>query len=233
MSAILGFDTATARLDVAVVADGAVVVERSVEADETGRPRHATHLLPAISECVEAAGGWERIARIGVGAGPGTFTGLRIGIATARALAQAREIPIAAVSSLAALAAGLPGAAPRLPVIDAKRGEAFAALYGPDGAQVWEPFVASPDELACRVAGLAQPPLAAGDGSLRFRESLEQAGATVPGPGDEAHLLRARHLCELVAATEPVVPAAIEPIYLRRPDAELWRERDRGAGGPG
>jgi tRNA threonylcarbamoyladenosine biosynthesis protein TsaB len=233
VSSIVGFDTATARLDVAVLADGSIVAERSADPGPDGRPRHATELLPAIAACVADAGGWDRIGLIGVGVGPGTFTGLRIGVATARALAQARGIPVVPVSSLAALAAGLTGEAPRLAVIDAKRGEAFAALYEASGADVWEPFVAAPEELARRVAALPRPPLAAGDGSLRFRESLEQAGATVPSPGDEAHLLRARHICELAAGTEPAVPAAIEPIYLRRPDAELWRERDRGAGESG
>ena len=78
---------------VGVTDDGEVVREASVGPGADGRPRHSQVLLPEIERCVEAAGGWERIDRIAVGIGPGSFTGLRIGIATARALAQARGSP--------------------------------------------------------------------------------------------------------------------------------------------
>lgn len=232
MTAILGLDTATAHLSVAVARDGEVLAEELAGPGEDGRPRHATGLLPAIESAVAAAGGWPAIGVVAVGTGPGTFTGLRIGISTARSLAQGRAIPIAGVSSLAVLGAGLGESAEarghsRLAVIDARRGEAFAALYDPDGREVWPPFVAGPDELCRRLQGVAGPVLAAGDGSLRFRDRLEDAGATVLAADDEAHLVRARHLCGLAAAVEPGLPETIEPIYLRRPDAELWRERDR------
>ena len=233
MAAILGLDTATAYLSVAVVRDGEIAAEELAGPGDDGRPRHVTGLLPAIERAVAATGGWPAIGVVAVGTGPGTFTGLRVGISTARSLAQGRAIPIAGISSLAVLGIGI-GETPeadgrsRLAVIDARRSEAFAALYGADGREVWPPFVATPDELCRRLEAAGEPVVAAGDGSLRFRDRLEDAGATVLAAADEAHLVRARHLCRLAAAVEPGAPETIEPIYLRRPDAELWRERDRG-----
>jgi tRNA threonylcarbamoyladenosine biosynthesis protein TsaB len=221
---VLGFDTSTAELSVAAVAGDRVLAERATGPDDRGRPRHATALLEAIDAVLADAGGWDAVGRIAVGVGPGTFTGLRIGVSTARALAQAREIGLAGVSSLATLAAGADAAGPRLAVLDAKRGEAFAALYEADGTELWPAWVGSPEELAERVRRLESRPVAVGDGSVRFRHQLEAAGAVVPADGDEVHRPRARHLCRLAEG----VPDArdIEPDYLRRPDAELWRERD-------
>src|SRR5689334_24110576 len=125
---VLGVDTATDRAAVGVAADGELIREVSIAPGADGRPRHSELLLAEIERSVEDAGGWRRIDRIAVGVGPGSFTGLRIGIATARALAQARDVPIAAVGTLNALARGIsadPRAAggPALPVIDARRGE--------------------------------------------------------------------------------------------------------------
>jgi tRNA threonylcarbamoyladenosine biosynthesis protein TsaB len=233
-SAVLGIDTATAYLSVAAVADGEPAAEELVAPGDDGRPRHSTEVLPAVERAVAAAGGWDAIGLIAVGVGPGTFTGLRIGVASARALSQSLALPIVGVSSLAALAAGIGELAAaedraRLAVVDAKRGEAFAALYGAAGEELWEPFVAAPAELGERIAAHGEPVLAAGDGSVRFREQLEAAGAVVAEEGSPAHHVYARHLCEIAAGQQPERPEAIEPIYLRRPDAELWRERDRGS----
>ena len=105
--AVLGVDTATADTTVAVACGGRVFGERAAGPGEDGRPRHAVALLPQIEAAVEEAGGWERIGRIAVGVGPGTFTGLRIGISTARALAQGRDLTVTPVDSLAALARGI------------------------------------------------------------------------------------------------------------------------------
>lgn len=229
---ILGFDTSTGELSVALATASTVLAERAVGPDDGGRPRHASALLPAIEDVLAAGGGWDRVDRIAVGVGPGTFTGLRIGVSTARALAQARGLALSGVSSLAALAAGIEPEGSRreqlrLAVLDAKRGEAFAALYGAAGDEVWPAWVGPPDELAERIAGLDAAPVAVGDGSVRFRTQLEAAGAVVPSDDDPTHHLRARHLCRLAeAATEK---RDIEPNYLRRPDAELWRERDHGS----
>jgi tRNA threonylcarbamoyladenosine biosynthesis protein TsaB len=232
---VLGIDTATPDAVVGVIADGEAIREAQVPPGSDGRPNHSRHLLLEIDRCVEAAGGWDRIGRLAVGIGPGSFTGLRIGISTARALAQARGIPIAAVGSLAALARGI-GRDDRatgfaLPVIDARRGEAFAALHGPEGEEVWEPFVAPPDQLAERLRELGEPCLAAGDGAIRFAQELEAAGVAVAPPEDPIHRIAARDVCAVGEAASETPPDQVQPLYLRPPDAKRWIERDRP--GPG
>ena len=229
---VVGVDSATPDAVVGVTADGEVVRESRVDPGADGRPRHSQVLLAEIERSVDAAGGWERIERIAVGVGPGSFTGLRIGIATARALAQARDVPIAAVGTLNALAQGIsadPRAAggPALPVIDARRGEVFAALIAEGGTELWPPFVTPPDQLAKRLRELGHAPLAAGDGALRFAAELEAAGAAVAPPEDPIHRLAARHVCSIGEAAVEVSPDRIQPLYLRPPDAKRWLERDR------
>ncbi len=232
MTGVLGIDSSTPFVAVASSAGGEVAAEVSHRPDaQSGRPRHSELLLAEAEAAVDALGGWPHVGLIAVGVGPGSYTGLRIGISTARALAQARSLPIAGVVSLAALAAGIREADPEasrasLPVLDARRGQAFAALYGPDGAEIWEPFVASPQELAARIANRGESLSSAGDGSLRFREQLEAAGAMVAAPDGEVHRVAARHVCALGEGAEPKAPEEIEPVYLRAPDAERWLERD-------
>jgi len=227
MDRVLGFDTSTAHLTVAITEGDDVLGEREVAPDSTGRPRHARALMAAVEDVIDGAGGWEGVGRLAVGLGPGTFTGLRIGISTARALAQARELPLSGVSSLRVLAAGAGSAIEVLSVLDAKRTEAFAALYGAGGEELWEPWVGSPQNVAARASERAEPVLAVGDGAVRFRDELEASGAQVPADEDPLHRLWARHLCRLAARAKGGPHEEIKPAYLRRPDAELWRERDR------
>jgi tRNA threonylcarbamoyladenosine biosynthesis protein TsaB len=229
---VLGFDSATADVAVAVTSEGEVVREKSIGPAEDGRPRHSRILLAEVERSVDAAGGWDEIERIAVGVGPGSFTGLRIGIATARALAQGHGVPVGPVGSLAALARGIsrgPEANDRLalPVLDARRGEVFAALHGPDGAELWPPLVADPAKVADRLQELDHSPLAAGDGALRFAAELEAGGATVAPSDDPVHRIAARHICALGEAAEALPPDRIEPVYLRPPDAKRWLQRDR------
>jgi tRNA threonylcarbamoyladenosine biosynthesis protein TsaB len=187
-------------------------------------------LLAGVEEAVAAAGGWDEVEAIAVGRGPGTYTGLRVGIATARALGLSRRLPVRGVCSLDALGRALaerPGSAPRLALLDARRGEVFSALYGADAKRRWGPIVGSPEELAERAGGLPQPPLAAGSGAVRFRQRLTDRGVEVPDDADAVHRIAARHVCAL-AAEEPDAGGddPVAPIYLRPPDAERWRERD-------
>jgi len=231
MGVVLGIDAATADAAVALARDGQVLSEAAVPPGPEGRPQHSRVLLPQVERAVEAGGGWDEVERIAVGIGPGSFTGLRIGIATARALAQARGLPIAGVGSLAALARGIsehPDAkGSALPVLDARRGQVFAAIYEGDGAEVWPPLVAEPEELVRRLREVDSPLLAAGDGSVRFAAELEAAGVAVASPDDPVHRIAARHVCALGETAAGEAPERIEPIYLREPDAKRWQQRDR------
>jgi tRNA threonylcarbamoyladenosine biosynthesis protein TsaB len=229
---VLGFDTATADVAVAVSRGGEVLADRSVPAEPGARPRHAAELLAEVEAAASDVGGWERVDAIAVGIGPGSFTGLRVGIATARGLAQGLGRGLAGVGSLDALARGIADhpdrrGHPCLAVIDAKRGQVFAALHDATGERSWGPVVGEPVEIADRVRSAGATPLAAGDGALRFRRDLEHAGAEVLPEDQAAHHLSARYVCLLAEGVTPSAPDEIEPIYLRPPDAEIWRERDR------
>ncbi|HSJ17057.1 MAG TPA: tRNA (adenosine(37)-N6)-threonylcarbamoyltransferase complex dimerization subunit type 1 TsaB [Solirubrobacterales bacterium] len=225
-------DTATADVAVAIARDGEVLVDRSVPPEPGARPRHAAVLLAEVERAATAVGGWERVDAIAVGLGPGSFTGLRVGIATARGLAQGLGKRMAGICSLDVLARGIGEhpegrGRPRLAVIDAKRGQVFAALHGAGGEREWGPAVAAPEEIGDRVPLAGRNPLAAGDGTVRFRRDLEHAGVEVLPEDQAAHHLSARHVCALAQEVPPSAPREIKPIYLRPPDAEIWRERDR------
>ena len=231
MTTVVGWDTATDDLAVAATRGAETLSERLLAAREGERPRHANELLAEVESAAERAGGWREVDAIAVGIGPGSFTGLRIGLATARAFAQALATPLVPVGTLAALGRGIferAGDRHALAVIDARRGQVFAALYGPAGEEVLPPLVATPDGLAGRVRSLPAPPVAAGSGAVRFRPELEAAGAEIPPESNSAHRVSGRHLCLLAEAGSPSPPESIRPIYLRPPDAELWRERDAG-----
>jgi tRNA threonylcarbamoyladenosine biosynthesis protein TsaB len=191
---MLAFDTATEVATSALVDDGEVLAERS---------SRARTLLEDVDALLRQGGANARdLDALAVGIGPGSFTGVRIGLATARGLALALELPGAGVSTLAALAAGAPGA---IPVVDARRREVFALIDG-------EPSVLSPSDLTFEPGWVC-----VGDGARRYRELFEAGGAIVPPDDDERHLPRARFHAALAGALGPV--DEIEPLYLRVPDA--------------
>jgi tRNA threonylcarbamoyladenosine biosynthesis protein TsaB len=213
---VLALDTATAAT---VVALGDL--ERRDDPPAGARPRHAQKLLSLVQAVLDASqAGWSEVDRIAVGVGPGTFTGLRIGIATAQALAQATGIELVGVSTLASLelAARDTYGDQRavLAVIDARRNEAFVSGTG------LAPCVLTPEALG-EVAGqrTSNGVLAVGDGALRFRELLERAGATVPDDDSPLHRVSAVQHCRLALGAQPTTTGVIEPEYLRQPDAEL------------
>ena len=144
---ILGIDTSTPASAVCVVrSDGEAFEHEPLVEAITGRPSHSAELMPAIAESLrQAEVDWHELGAVAVGVGPGPFTGLRIGVSTARALAHARELELRPVSSLAALALGIE-APLKLPLIDAGRGEVFAALFEGE-RRLWAPFAATPDEV--------------------------------------------------------------------------------------
>lgn len=178
---------------------------------------------------------------IAVGLGPGTFTGIRVGIATARGLGVSLGLPARGVCTLDALGRGIQEAGSSvpsgeiadernslvLPVLDGWRGEVFAALYDAEGARLWEPAVYRPEELAERVASLEETPSVAGSGAVRFRKELTRDGVRIADDSDPVHRVAARHVCAIAAAAAGVDEGEeLAPIYLRPPDAERWRERD-------
>ena len=198
-------------------------------------------MLEEVERAAAAAGGWQDVDRLAVGLGPGTFTGLRVGIATARGLGLSLGLPARGVCTLDALARGIHDAhASSVPsggmatkrnrralaVLDGWRGEVFAALYAPDGERIWEPAVYRPEELAVRIAALAEPPSVAGSGAVRFRYELARDGVRIAGDSDPVHRVAARHVCALAASAPGEEADGLAPIYLRPPDAERWRERD-------
>jgi tRNA threonylcarbamoyladenosine biosynthesis protein TsaB len=224
----LGFDTATPSTAVGLrLADGATLQARD-DPGQGERPGHATRLLAMAGALLAEAGmSWRALERIAVGLGPGTFTGLRVGVATARGLAQTLAVELVGVSSLRALAQplGEQERGPVLAVIDARRGEAFAAAY-----QAGEELI-SPRPLASRQLGqlaLARSDAswrAFGDGAVRFREQLEQAGVSVAEDACPLHRVSARAICDLGVRAEPLTAyEALLPDYCRRPDAEIALE---------
>jgi len=194
---ILAFDTATDVATSALVSSGEVLGERL---------SRAVTLLEDVDALLRQAGAHTAdVEALAVGIGPGSFTGVRVGLATARGLALALGVPVAGVSTLDALAAGTPGA---VPVVDARRGEVFV-LQG-------EPRVLAPAEL-----DLGPGTTCVGSGAVRYRSLLEAVGAVVPPDADERHLPRARFHALLARDFGPA--EAVEPLYLRIPDADRTR----------
>ena len=229
---LLAFDTATPATAVALVADGGRAEARH-DPEPGERPGHAREVLALAGRLLDAAGlRFADLDRIAVGTGPGTFTGLRIGVATARALAQGSGAQLVGVSTLRALAEGAhaaerpaPGAAPTvIAVLDARRGEAFVAAWRA-GEQVVAPVAVTPAVLGTLVKEARPPWLAVGDGAVRFRAVLEPSGATVPADGSPLHRVSALCVADLAAEERPTGRDVV-PEYLRLPDAEIaLRER--------
>jgi tRNA threonylcarbamoyladenosine biosynthesis protein TsaB len=256
---LLGFDTATPSTAVALrMTDGSILQARD-DPHPGEHPGHATRLLAMAHELLEAAGiGWSALDRIAVGVGPGTFTGLRIGVATARGLAQSLACELVGISSLQALAA--PALAQRqaqavLAVIDARRGEVFAGAYehGGDGGphELASPRALAPEDLGSAMAealpgdpAVADNPvdavgpapggswLAVGDGAVRFRGHLDSLGVAIPPDSSALHAVSAESVCELAAVVTPAADRQILPDYRRRPDAELALESAAAKAGP-
>jgi tRNA threonylcarbamoyladenosine biosynthesis protein TsaB len=228
---ILGIESATAQIGCAIGGHEGVLAS----AHSAKLKRHAENLTPAIDFiCDQAQVDLGEIGLVAVDVGPGLFTGLRVGVATAKAIAFALRVPMIGVSSLDLLAFPM-RFSPRLIVtaIDARRGEVYYAFYRqvPGGVQrISEQEVGSPDDLASELLATGEDALLVGDGAHRYREAFEglarvelvDPGNRHPSAGSLVQLAHAQALREDFQQIDE-----ISPIYLRRPDAEInWTTRD-------
>ena len=225
---ILGIETATPQVSVAIGGHEGVIGLVEIA---RGR-RHAETLVPAIEFLGRQTGiGLDEISVIAVDVGPGLFTGMRVGLAAAKAFAQALRVPMIGLSSLDLLA--FPHRRSDrvvVPVVDARKGEVFYAMYRqvPGGLQqVAASRVATVDDLVADLLARSQEVLCVGDGALRYRGEIcdgyhcEFADEASPSAGPLVQLAHAKALRE-----EWANPADIHPLYLRPPDAEInWTTR--------
>jgi tRNA threonylcarbamoyladenosine biosynthesis protein TsaB len=235
---ILGIDTATPQVGCALGAHEGVLASFHASKDR----RHAETLVPAIQFiCRQAGVDLHDVSAVAVDVGPGLFTGLRVGVVTAKAVAMALRVPVIGVSSLDLLAFPVRWTHRRIvSVVDARRGEVFYGFYRqvPGGVQrVSEHQVASPEELCSEIVAAGEDCLAVGDGALRYASQLSEligvdvaeAGLAYPSAGSLVQLAHARALRE-----EFVNSWDLAPVYLRKADAEIdWRDRIRVRPGVG
>jgi tRNA threonylcarbamoyladenosine biosynthesis protein TsaB len=232
---LLGIDTATRRVGVVLANEHGMLgrVELGGSADTTP-PRHAETLAPAISWLCERAGvELGQVSAIAVGIGPGMFTGLRVGVTTAKVLAQSLRIPVIPVPSLDLLAYPLRYAR-RLVVatIDARRHELYWAIYQPvpGGVQRLSEYeLGTPDDLVGELEARGDDALVCGDGSVRFADDFASLGSRVELAGSAHASPSLSALAELARARfereEFCTAAEVLPLYLRQSDAELAWDR--------
>lgn len=225
---ILGLETATQQVGVAIGGHEGVIANFEVA---RGR-RHAEILTPAIEfVCRQADIELAEIGCIAVDVGPGLFTGMRVGLAAAKSLAQALRVPMIGITSLDLLAFPCRHSdRVVVPVIDARKGEVFWAMYRqvPGGVQqVSPPTVGPVDDLVADLLARSQDALCVGDGAERYREDIidgfhcEVSGPVHPAASALVQLAHSQALRE-----EWVRPGEIEPMYLRAPDAQInWATR--------
>jgi tRNA threonylcarbamoyladenosine biosynthesis protein TsaB len=222
---ILGLDTATLQATVALVDEHGVHAEAEREVTT-----HSEGLLALIDQTLSAGGcGVDGLDAVACGRGPGSFTGLRIGMATAKGLCLAVGKPLLCISSLLPLAEATRAAAGDdvlvAALIDARRGELYCGLFRA-GALVEPELLCRPEELTLRLADRAEPVVLAGDGALLYREQLLAAlpGRATLAP-DGCHVIRARHLARAAAARLAAGDvddlATAVPLYIRSSDARL------------
>jgi tRNA threonylcarbamoyladenosine biosynthesis protein TsaB len=229
---ILGIETSTGQSSVALVGTDGVVASASLGVAR----RHGEFVAPAVQFCLRQAGvGADRVTGVTVGLGPGLYTGLRVGIATAQAFAAARDLPVVGMSGLDVLAFQVRHVRRLIAaVIDARRGELFWALYRavPGGVQRQTDLrVGTAEQLAAELEATGEECLVIGDGLSRATHELDRVGietfAAVPDAAHLAELARPRFERE-----ETQRPADLLPIYLRHADAKIgWEARGRMQGG--
>ena len=218
----LAIATATEQVGVALGRAGGQVASIQLQ---QGR-RHGEVLAPAIESLTALTRTpLADVELIAVDTGPGLFTGLRVGVATAKALAGALGLQVAACSSLELLA-GPHRSAGRgvVSVVDARRGEVFWCIYGPD--RIGEPRVTPPEELVSQLRSCGCQMIATGDGARRYAAQLEVVdGVTIAGP--EHDHPSPVVLVEMAAGRAVLSPEKITPEYMRGADVRIgWEQRD-------
>ena len=229
---VVGIETSTPRTSVAL-GDGQDTLA-SVSVAGKARQEATT---PALEYLLASTGlDLDRVGGVAVGIGPGLFTGLRVGVETAKTLAQVLHVPIAGLCSLDTLAYGVRHTHKRIAaVIDGRRGEVFYSLYRavPGGVvRETEPAVATPDGLTAELEAVGEEVLAVGNGAMLYRDALEELTRVEVGTSVSAHP-EAAVLVELAVPRfvreEFDRPFDIVPLYLRKSDAEIaWDQRARG-----
>ena len=210
---ILVLDASTSVVAVALAKDGEVRAEISISARGASEA-----LLPAVDAALSLAGeDLASVERLLVGVGPGTFTGIRIAAATARALSLGTGASLSKNSTLAALAApALSCHEDVLAVLDARRGQVFAQRFSKE-APTTEISCVRPEDLWAEDA-----PLVVGDGAARYRDALSALGPIPSGDSPLHRVTATGHV--LSADLRPVGAEELVPIYVREPDAEVRRD---------
>ncbi len=231
---LLAIDTATRRVGLAIGSETGLL--GSVElggGGAAGPPRHAEQVAPAIAYLCEETGiSLDQMSAVAVGIGPGMFTGLRVGVTTAKVLAQALRIPVIPIASLDLIAYPLRhSSALVVPVVDARRNEVYYSLYRPvpGGLQRVSAYeIGTPADVVGELHSRRGDAIVAGDGAARFREvfadldRVELAGASYAAPSLAALIELATGCYE---REQFVPPSDVTPLYLRRSDAEIALER--------
>ena len=217
---ILALDSALSACSVAVLADGAV---RAVRRQAMARGQ-AEALLPMVRAALDEAGlGFADLDRLAVTVGPGSFTGLRIGLAAARGLALATGLPLTGITTLEALAAAADPAARQgrgtVVLIDSRRGDVFMQIFGADAVPLSKPAAADPAALDALLP--AGPLLLAGDAAPAALDVLARAGRDVALAADSA--LPDPVAVARLAAERPLPEGPVTALYLRAPDVTLPR----------
>jgi len=230
---VLALDTTTRAGSVAVVDDGRVIVERTGDAART----HAERLPAEVIDALTAAGlTLADVELFAVASGPGSFTGLRIGIATIQGFAfvsQKRVAPVSALRALAEAAANGRPAGTRVGAwMDAHRLEVFSALYEIATSsendvtvlrEVEPPMAAAPADTLQRWTTLGLPSAVCGDGAAMYANLFVAATVVVQAPPLAGLIGRLAGAAARDGGTVP--PAGVQPLYVRRPDAEVARDR--------
>ncbi len=245
---VLGLDTSTARLSAAVLEDGGLVAECVRESAppkdrRPGRSNHAEGLIPIIEEVLQRAGaGFSSLSLVGVAVGPGSFTGLRIGISTVKGLVYGSDTPVVGIPTLEAMAYRMPGpddgAAFICPLLDARKGEVYGSLYRRTAAAFecrMEDCLAPPESMVRRVSGLAKGPCVfVGAGAQAHADVIRRctggharimAGTDLPSTASAvAGIAEGRYRTAPAIAAEPLIPR-----YIRPPDAAAGKPPGSGS----